>query len=92
MTLVGAFAVSRSAGHTGDGFLKLRRDILRLPIPADEDGTGKATWRVALDESVGYWQSDRADGEQHQLSDAQFNKIMAELGMIKQMLRQLLHG
>jgi hypothetical protein len=91
--MVGAFAVSKTTGHSGDGFMKLRRD-LHLPIPPDEDGTGRATWREVLSEALSYWQADdsREAAGTGGMTDAQFDTIMGELSKIKQMLRQLLHG
>ena len=90
--MVGAFAVSKSAGHSGDGFMKLRSD-LGQPIPTDEDGTGHVTWQEVIGECVEYWQSPASQGEAGSgMTDAQFDSIMAELSKIKQMLRQLLHG
>ena len=90
--MVGVFAVSKSTGHSGDGFMKLRRE-LGLPVPADEDGTGRATWREVIGECVKYWQSPASQGGAGSaMTDAQFDAIMGELGKIKQLLRQLLHG
>jgi hypothetical protein len=89
--MVGALAINVMKGQAGGGFLTCHRDA-GLPDAPDETGTGRATWRMALEESVKYWQSDHADDEQHRLSDAQFDAIMAELGKIKQMLRTLRHG
>jgi hypothetical protein len=90
--MVGAFAVSRSTGHSGDGFMKLRRE-LGLPVPANEDGTGRATWREVIGECIEHWQSPASQaGTGTGMTDAQFDAIMGELSKIKQMIRQLMHG
>jgi aryl-phospho-beta-D-glucosidase BglC (GH1 family) len=72
--------------------MKLRRE-LGLPVPADEDGTGRATWLEVIGECVDYWQSPTNQGGAGSgMTDAQFDAIMGELSKIKQLLRQLLHG
>jgi hypothetical protein len=49
-------------------------------------------WHSELVACVEHWSAAGAEAADGKLSEAQFDAIMAELGKIKQMLRQLLHG
>lgn len=82
--MLSALVVRSVDYQPGNGMYELARGLGRM-MPGDAE---RQWWNAELDEVRRYWRTKSDDP----IKDAQFDAIMAELAVIKRMLRSMIHG